>query len=48
MKYFDDINYGEDEYDEWIEMVPDPEEDGSVEKESIEELLGRLLGRMLS
>lgn len=26
-KYFDDGDYGEDEYDEWIEMVPDPEED---------------------
>jgi hypothetical protein len=29
-------------------MVPDPEEGGSVEKGSIEELLGRLLGRMLA
>ena len=26
-KYFDDGDYGEDEFDEWIEMVPDPEED---------------------
>jgi hypothetical protein len=26
-KYFDDGDYGEDEYDEWIEIVLDPEED---------------------
>jgi hypothetical protein len=26
-KYFDDGDYGEDEYDEWVEMIADPEED---------------------
>lgn len=26
-KYFDDGDYGTDEYDEWIEMMPDPEQD---------------------
>ncbi len=24
---FDDENYGEDEYDEWFEIMSDPEED---------------------
>lgn len=24
---FDDGNYGEDDYDEWCEMINDPEED---------------------
>lgn len=26
-KYFDDGDYGEDEYNKWIEMMPDLEED---------------------